>query len=384
MKDLSEIRVEIDAVDRQIVALYEQRMKLAEEVAEYKINNGKPVLDVNREKEKLEALGSLAEGEFSRQAIVELYEQIMATSRKRQYQIMTEHGMTFDTGFTCHESFDYSKAKVCFQGVEGAYSQLALKKYFEDRVKEVFNVDTWREAMEAINNGRADYAVLPIENSSAGSIAENYDLLMEYDAVIIGEEVLPVNHALLGVKGAQLSDITSVYSHPQAIMQCDSYLRKSHPDWNALAIHNTAAAAKKVKEDGKLSQAAIGSSLNAEIYDLDILEKCIQDNKGNATRFIIVAKDKKFLSSSEKLSLAVEIPNVEGSLYKMLSHFIFNGLDLCHIESRPIKGVNWKYRFFIDVIGNLNDDSVKNALSGIKAESSDLIILGNYSQHTGV
>ncbi|MCF0129914.1 MAG: prephenate dehydratase, partial [Pseudobutyrivibrio sp.] len=302
----------------------------------------------------------------------------------RQYQIMTEHGMTFDTGFTCQESYDYSNAKVCFQGVEGAYSQMALNKYFKDKVKEIFNVDTWRDAMEAITSGRADYAVLPIENSTAGSIAENYDLLMEYEVAIVGEQILPVNHALLGVKGAHISDIMSVYSHPQAIMQCDSYLRTHHSDWNAVALRNTAMAAKKVKEDGDKTQAAIGSSLNAEIYGLDILEECIQDNKGNATRFIVVSRVKKFPASADKLSLAVDIPNVEGSLYRMLSHFIFNGLDLCHIESRPIKGVNWNYRFFIDVIGNLNDDSVKNALSGIKAESSDLIILGNYSQHTGV
>ena len=378
MKDLNDIRVEIDEVDKTITELYEKRMKLAEEVAEYKIANGKAVYDKKRELEKLDTLASYAHSEFTRQGIVERYEQIMATSRKRQYQIMAKAGMSVDTGFDFVEEFDYSEATVCFQGVEGAYSQQAMNNFFDKKMKDSFHVDTWRDAMEAIKSGKAQYAVLPIENSSAGSIAECYDLILEYEVSIIGEYILKVDHALLGVKGAKLSDIKSVYSHPQALMQCDGYLRNNHMDWDAIALHNTAVSAKKVHDDNDVTQAAIGSCLNASIYDLDILEEAIQDVKGNETRFLVVSKNKKYCSSAKKLSLCIEIPNEEGSLYKMLSHFIFNGLDLCHIESRPIKDVNWEYRFFIDVIGNLNDEAVKNALVGIDAEASRFRILGNY------
>lgn len=378
MKNLDEIRVEIDSVDKQILSLYEHRLELAEEVAEYKIANGKKVYDKTREVAKLDTLSSMASNDFNRQGIYELYEQIMSTSRKRQYQIMAAHGLLSDLDYTCIDSYDFSDKTVCFQGVEGAYSQLALKEFFGDVPKNTFNVPSWRAAMEAIKSGEADYAVLPIENSSAGSIDENYDLLMEYDMSIMGEQVLKINHALLGVIGSTISDINTVTSHPQALMQCDGYIHKKHKDWTTINSVNTAVAAKTVHDDNDIHKAAIGSSLNAEIYGLSILDEAIQDNSSNETRFIIVAPTKLYKSDATKVSICFEIPNEKGSLYHMLSHFIFNGLDLCQIESRPIPGKNWQYRFFIDFKGNLNEASVKNAILGLREESDKFRILGNY------
>ena len=378
MKDLKDIRVEIDAVDSEIVSLYEKRMALACEVAEYKISTGKPVFDKAREEEKLDKLSSMAEDDFIKQSIYELFSQIMATSRKKQYQILAKHGKRYDTSFKTIDSFDFSHSVVCFQGVEGAYSQLAMNEFFNESMAKAFHVDTWRDAMEAIKNKEADYAVLPIENSSAGSIAENYDLLTEYDVTIIGEQILKVDHALLGIKGAKISDIKTVYSHPQALMQCDGYIRSKHMDWDAKALHNTAVSAKKVHDDKDITQAAIGSKLNASIYDLDILEEQIQDIKTNETRFIIVSSKKEFLRDAKKLSLSIEIAHETGSLYRILSHFIFNGINLNRIESRPIKGINWQYRFFIDLDGNLLDEAVQNALVGLETECLGVKILGNY------
>lgn len=378
MKDLKDIRIEIDDVDKQILALFEKRMGLACDVAEYKISVGKKVYDKQREDEKLEALSSLATDDFSKQSVYELYSQIMSISRKKQYQILAKHGQSVDMGYTPIDDFDFSKSVVCFQGVEGAYSQIAMNEFFSDSIQKSFHVDTWRSAMEAIKDGSADYAVLPIENSSAGSVAENYDLLSEYDVSIIGEQILKVDHALLGLKGAKIEDIKTVYSHPQAIMQCDGYIRAEHMDWNVEALHNTAVSAMKVRNDSDISQAAIGSKLNAEIYDLEILEEGIQDIKTNETRFIIVTKEKVFKKDAKKISLCLEIEHEAGSLYKILSHFIFNGLNLSCIESRPIKDVNWQYRFFIDLEGNLLDDSVKNALVGLNEECALVRILGNY------
>ena len=378
MRDLGDIRVEIDQVDKEILNLFNKRMELACQVAEYKIATGKKVYDKEREDAKLEKLSSYVDDDFSEQAVKELYTQIMSISRKKQFAILQERGVSFDTGFTQVDEFDFSDAIVCFQGVQGAYSQLAMLAFFDDEMKDSFHVDLWRDAMEAISTGKADYAVLPIENSLAGSIEENFDLLSEYNVAIIGEQILKVDHALLGVKGATINDIKTVYSHPKAIAQCENYIRKYHIDWDVKNLRNTAMSAQKIQDDGDKTQAAIGSKYNAVLYNLDILEESIQDDKNNETRFIIVSKDKKYKKSADKISLCLEISHEPGSLYRILSNLIFNGINMNRIESRPIKGVNWQYRFFIDIDGNLNDEAVRNALTGLKEECVSIRVLGNY------
>ena len=377
MRDLLELRDEIDQIDSQIVDLYERRMAISEEVAEYKIAVGKKVFDKQREVSKLETLSRKGTTPFLKHGIRELFEQIMSMSRKRQYQLLTEHGQTEKTDFKEVDHLNYKNAKIVFQGTEGAYSQLALNEYFGENA-DSYHVDTWRDAMEAIQNGEADYAVFPIENSSAGIVAENYDLLMEYDVTIVGEQIIKIDHALLGVPGARIEDITEVYSHPQALMQCAEYLDK-HPKMERKALKNTAVAAQKVKTDGLCSQAAIAGVHNANIYGLTVLDECIQDNKENETRFIVVAKEKTYLKTADKVSLCFALPDDEaGALYRIMSHFIFNGINLTRIESRPSKGGTWGYQFFIDFVGNLKQESVVNALRGLKEETSSFKILGNY------
>lgn len=387
MRDLSELREEIDRIDREIVALYQERMKIAAQVAAYKIETGKKVLDREREASKLAVLTALGDSEFNRYGIRELFEQIMAMSRKRQYQLLTEHGISGKPYFTEVDRPDYAGAKIVFQGLEGAYSQLALKEYFGADANGR-HVETWRDAMEAIAKGEADYAVLPIENSSAGIVSENYDLMAEYEHCIVGEQVIRIDHALLGLPGAKLSDITDVYSHPQALMQCSGYL-ENRRDWEKHSVKNTAVAARKIKEDGKVGKAAIGSRLNAEIYGLQVLDERIQNNKTNATRFIIVTGKRIFAKGAGKISVCFEIPHESGSLYRTLSHFIYNGLNMNHIESRPAvcgsgteegetEKKNWEYRFFVDFDGNLNDAAVQNALRGLSEETVRFKILGNY------
>ena len=377
MKDLLEIRKEIDEIDSQMIALYKHRMELTTEVAEYKIANQKPVLDKQREEEKISSLTSLANDSFERQGIKELFELIMSTSRKKQYHLLNKSNHTFDLGFTSCKSYDFTDCKVVYQGVEGAYSGEAMQQFFGSAPAKSFCVDSWREAMEALKQNEADYAVLPIENSTAGAVTQNYDLLTEYDVAIIGEQEIPIHHCLLGVKGAKFSDIKKVYSHPQAIFQCDKFLTK-HNYITAEALQNTAMAAKKVKEEQDKSVAAIAGKINASIYDLDVIEEGIQDEKNNVTRFIVVSNRKNYLESANKISISFEIPHEEGSLYHILSHFIFNGLNMTKIESRPIKDKQWEYRFFIDFSGNLKDDAVINAMIGLKEETSSLKILGNY------
>ena len=376
MKDLLELRKDIDRIDHEIVRLYEERMGISKQVAEYKIANGKPVFDKQREVEKLEDLSSLGSSEFNSKGIRELFDQIMTISRKKQYQLLTESGLKEDVGFVQKDMPDFSSARIVFQGVEGAYSQQAMKEFFGADCNG-HPVATWKDAMEAIKNQEADFAVLPIENSSAGIVSENYDLLVEYDNYIVGDQIIKIDHSLLGLDEASLEDISCVYSHPQALMQCSDFLEE-HGNWEKLSFSNTAMAAKKVKDEGLKNQAAIAGSITADIYGLKVLEKAIQNNKNNCTRFIIVTGKKVYTKEASRISICFEIPHESGSLYHMLSHFIYNNLNMTNIQSRPIQNRNWEYRFFIDFEGRFEDTAVQNALRGLREETTSLRILGTY------
>lgn len=376
MLDLKEVRGRIDEVDREIVELFQKRLKICNEVAEFKIANGKKVLDKNREQQKLEALGSLAQSEFERHGITELFTQIMAISRKLQYRLTAERGLAEKLPFTCVNEIEKKGSTVVFQGVEGAYSQAAMQSFFGEDQKS-FHVPSFEAAMKAVADGEADYAVLPIENSSAGQVGDVYDLLMKYDNTIVGEVYLPVSHCLLGLPGVSISDIHTVYSHPQGLMQCQEFLN-SHSDWQQIGQANTAMAAKRVVEEQDKGKAAIASSLAAKLYGLTVLAEQVNDNKSNTTRFIVVSSKKQYLTEAGKISICFEIAHESGSLYTTLSHIIYNNLNMTKIESRPIPNKPFEYRFFVDFEGNLSDAAVQNALNGIREEATTLKILGNY------
>ncbi|MDE7223388.1 MAG: prephenate dehydratase [Acetatifactor sp.] len=373
--DLLELRDQIDAIDRQIVSLYEQRMEICSQVAQYKIETGKKVFDRQREMEKLAKVKSLTHNEFNSHGVEELFEQIMSMSRKLQYQLLAQHGSLGKLPFIGVDELETRKARVVFQGAEGAYSQAAMIQYFGEQIQS-FHVDTFRDAMSAIDEGSADFAVLPIENSTAGIVSEIYDLLVEFENYIVGEQIMQINHCLLGVPGAELADIRTVYSHPQSLMQSSRYL--SRHDWRQISMQNNAFAAKKVADEQDKSQAAIASEYAAEVYGLKVLQQGVNQEEDNSTRFIIVTNQKIFRKDAGKVSICFELPHQSGSLYHMLSHFIYNNLNMCKIESRPIEDRNWEYRFFIDFEGNLADGAVKNALRGLRDEARNMKILGNY------
>ena len=374
--DLQHLRDQLDDIDEQIVHLYEKRMDICREVAEYKIENGKQVLDKEREKSKLQTLKAMASNDFYRHGVEELFEQIMSMSRKLQYQLLSKRGVIGRLPFMEVDSLKQASARVVFQGVEGANSEAAMRAYFGDQVNS-FHVESFRDAMEAIEEGMADFAVLPIENSSAGIVSSIYDLLVEFENYIVGEQVMKIENCLMSVKGAKLSDIRTVYSHPQALMQSAKYLEE-HREWQQISMLNTAEAARMVAREQDPSKAAIANSLAAKLYDLEILEPEMCSNAANSTRFIIVTNQKIYRKDAGKISICFEIPHESGSLYHAMSHFIYNGLNMCKIESRPIEGRNWEYRFFLDFEGNLNDSAVKNALRGLRDETRNMRILGNY------
>ena len=376
--DLSTLRNEIDRIDSQLVQLYEQRMEICSQVAEYKIENGKKVFDKTREEEKLARVRSLTHNDFNSQGVTELFEQIMAMSRKLQYQMLESHGRTSRLPFIPVENLDTKKARVVFQGAEGAYSQAAMMRFFGERIDSI-HVDSFRDAMSAIEEGSAEFAVLPIENSTAGIVSEIYDLLVEFENYIVGEQIIRCEHCLLGLENAEISDIRTVYSHQQGLSQCKSFLQE-HRDWKQIPLENTAMAAKKVAEDGDVTQASVSSAFAAKCFGLKVLKENIYSNKANSTRFIIVTNQRIYQKDAKKISICFETPHTSGSLYNILSHFIYNNLNMFGIQSRPIPGQNWKYRFFVDFEGNLEDPAVKNALRGLEAEAIGVRVLGNYGQ----
>lgn len=374
--DLLELRGKLDGIDEQIVKLYEERMEICSQVADYKIKTGKKVLDREREEEKLRKVCALTHNELNAHGVQELFEQIMSASRKLQYSKLAEQGAGGKLPFIGVDKLDTESARVVFQGAEGAYSQMAMLQYFGSSVNS-FHVDTFRDAMGAIEEGSADYAVLPIENSTAGIVNEIYDLLVEYENYIVGEQIIKIEHCLMGLPGSDMAQIKTVYSHPQSLMQSARYLN-AHDNWRQISMQNNAFAARKVSEDKDFSQAAIASEQAAKIYGLDILERGVNQSDTNSTRFIIVTNQKIFLKDAGKVSLCLEVAHESGSLYHMLSHIIYNNLNMTKIESRPIEGRNWEYRFFIDFEGNLADTAVKNALRGLREEARMMKILGNY------
>lgn len=376
MESLQELRGQLDEIDAQIVDLYQKRMDVCSKVGEYKVAAGRKVFDKQREKEKLASVTENVTNEFYKKGLTELYEQLMSMSRKLQYQLLTKRGAMGRLPFIGVDKLDMEEARIVFQGTEGAYSQAAMKKYFGNEVQG-FRVETFRDAMEAIEEGYADFAVLPIENSSAGVVNEVYDLLMEFENYIVGEVFLPINHTLAALPGTKLSDIERVYSHPQALMQSAKFL-DDHREWQQISVTNTAIAAKKVLEDHDCKKAAICSAYAAELYGLEVLQEKINHNSNNATRFIVVTNQKIFLKDATKISICFEGAHESGSLYHLLSHFIYNDLNMIKIESRPIEGRNWEYCFFVDFEGNMADGAVKNAIRGLREEARSLKILGNY------
>lgn len=374
--DLHDLRKEIDDIDNQITALFEKRMTVAEQVAKFKIEHKKPIFDHIRELEKLKSVSKKAHNSFNRCGIQELYQQIMSISRKRQYQLLQEQDTSQKNLFTSVDKLEKENVTVVFQGVEGAYSHAAMCHFFGNQIQS-YHVDTWKDAMEEIKHGRALYAVLPIENSTAGIVQDNYDLLTSYDHVIVGEQIIPCQHVLAGVPGSTLSDIRHVYSHPQALMQCKEFL-DSKESWCTHDFSNTAAAAKKVALEKDKTQAAIASPYAAKYFGLSVLKEKIFSNPENSTRFIVITKNKIYQKNASKISVSYELPHESGSLYNSLSHFIYNGLNMTKIESRPITNRNWEYRFFVDFEGNLGDSAVKNALCGLNFEVQNLRVHGNY------
>ena len=374
MIDLQEIRSKIDEVDHKLLELFESRMKLSMEVADYKRSVGKPIYDKEREDEKLSSLRELTKNEFNKKAVEDLFTQIMSISRRLQYSLMdSQEILGF---FPVNQIETKNDTKVAFFGEKGSYTEQAMIEFFQADFIDI-PMATFQEVMQAIKDSKVEYGVLPIENSSTGTLSDIFDLLAEYDNYIIGEHVVKIEHALLGLPDSKIEDIKEIYSHKQPLLQCSKFL-KNHDHIKTIESGSTATCAKRILEVGDKTKAAIASKRAGEYYGLKVLQELIHDDEHNSTRFIIISNKRIYNKEAERTSISFALPHKSGTLYHMLSHFIYNNINMTRIESRPMAGKAFKYRFFVDIEGNLDHPAVKNALSCIKEEAIEFKILGSY------
>ena len=376
MRELTKIRQEIDKIDNQLVELFSKRMQCATEVAEYKRGTGKAIYDPVREQEKLEVLTKGEENPFMRKVTEEIFQHLMSVSRRYQYSILSQEDHYIQENFEEVDQLEIDDdTKVVYQGIPGAYQEQAMVKYFGEGVKN-FSVPEFKDVVKTLDAGEADYGVLPIENTSAGTVSGIYDMILDYDICVVGEETVECHHVLAALPESDMDQIKKVYSHQQGLMQCKKFLDQT--PWDQVKVANTAISAKKVADDNDLTKAAICSERAAKIYGLKILKREVNYEGNNTTRFVIMSKKKQYRKDAGKVSISFNTPHESGSLYSILMHFMFNDVNMCNIESRPLPGRQWEYGFYVDVIGNLNDPAIRNALAGIREETRDFKILGNF------
>lgn len=374
MKDLIQCRKEIDEIDAKMTALFEERMQIAAEVAEYKRASGKKVFDKQREDEKLDAVEQMASNAFFGRGLRELFSQIMSLSRKYQYTMLADKGQS---GFIQVAVLECGgKDTVAFFGEPGSYTEQALMRALGEECERK-SCPTFSSVVEAVETGIAKYGVVPIENTTTGDISDLYDLMAEHAVYPVAEQVIKIEHVLAAPEGATEEGIKEVFSHPQALLQCSGYFEE-RPELLQRACSSTSGCALEVAKSKDVTKAAIASEIAANRYGLTVLRRGLNNQNINSTRFLVLSKEKLFTEEADKVSVCFELAHESGSLYRILSHLIYNNLNMTKIESRPILGKQFEYRFFVDFDGNLSEPAVQNALTGIREEASRLKVLGCY------
>ncbi len=370
MEDLKALRAQINEIDEALVDLFKKRMEIVYRVARYKIDNSMEVLDRSREEQIINKYLNNIEDANSKAEIHEFLEDLLSISRKAQLKLIRNSAEENNI------KNEVLEGKVGYQGVPASFSHQAVTEYFGENA-ETSHFTSFKEVFQALQNKNIKYGVLPIENSSTGGISEVYDLLGEYGCYIVGEKCIKVEHNLLGIKGADISDIKEVYSHTQGFLQCKGYF-DNHPDWRLIPYFNTAKSAEYVSQENIKSKACVASKKAAEMYNLNIIKENINYNSNNYTRFIIIGKETNLSKQCDKISVAITMPHKSGALYSILKHFTDKNLNMLKIESRPIADKSWEYSFYIDFHGSIMDENTSNVLKYIKKESLDYKFLGNY------
>ena len=377
--DLNDYRKEIDRIDDQLIALFAQRMETAEKIAEYKKANGLRVLDARREREKMREILDKTPADL-REYVSSLYSLIFELSRSRQSCLLGTKG---DLPAKIAEAIEKTPqlfpedAAVACQGVEGSYAARACDRLFALPSKMYFS--NFESVFNAVESGLCRYGVLPIENSSAGSVTEVYDLMVRHKFYIVKSIKLHISHALLAKPGVKLEDVKEVVSHTQALQQCSNFL-KANPNIKVTIFENTATAAKYVAESGRTDLAALSSTDCAKLYGLHVLQDGVQNNENNYTRFICIAKNMEIYAGSNRISLMLSLDHRPGSLHEMIGKFACRGINLCKLESRPIPGKDFEFRFYFDLDGSVFSPETMTVLKDIEQAAESLSFLGCYSE----
>ena len=381
MAELPELRQEIDRIDRQIFELFNERAKVSEGVAAYKREHGMRVFDPTRERAKVAAATQAVPADLATYAQV-LMELLMEASRARQHELLGDASDSAELARITAarertpELFPRT-AHVACQGVEGAYSQIAAEKIF--RHPTISYCPTFDGVFRTVAQGLADYGVLPLENSTAGSVNQMFDLMMEYSFSIVRTTRVKVSHNLLANHGARLSDVREIYSHEQAINQCAEFL-SGLPDVRVHVCENTAVAAKRVAESGRTDVAALSSLSCADLYDLEVLSSNVQDRDNNYTRFACISRRLEIYPGADRTSLMIVLPHEPGALYKLLAKFYALDINILKLESRPIPERDFEFMFYFDVecpAAALELSSLVSSLGGLCQEFR---YLGSYAE----
>lgn len=383
-KELSieELRRQIDGVDSKLVELFTRRMEIAAQVALYKRGHGLQVADSARERDLLLRVSQQA-GEGLADYTKVLYSTLFSLSRSYQEKLLAGESPLCKQILNAVEATDRlfpQSAAVACQGIEGAYSQMAAEKLFElPQIKYYSDFDS---VFNAIDAGECRYGVLPLENSTAGSVAKIYDLMLSRSFYIVRSLRMKIDHNLLARPGIKLENIREVFSHEQAIHQCAAFLRE-HPQIKVTACANTAVAAKTAAQSERDDIAALSSKACAQLYGLCNLAPCVQDSANNYTRFICISRRLEIYPGADKSTVMAVAPNRPGALYTLLSRFFAHGINLTKLESRPLPDRDFEFMFYFDLDTPVYSEKLPSIVAELERQSEEFRYLGSYSEQLG-
>ena len=377
--ELKELRQEIDKIDDSLVELFRARMEVAAKIADCKKEEGIPILVPAREREKLQDVAQKAGPEMANYTRV-LYSMLFELSRSYQSKRSGSVSPLYDAITRSIEQtpklFPQAPMVAC-QGVEGAYSQIACEKIFKNPF--IFYFKNFEAVFNAIDQGMCQYGILPIENSTAGSVKKVYDLMIQHNFSIVRTFRLKVDHNLLVNPGTSLSDIKEIYSHEQAISQCGDFLQ-SLTGVNVIPVGNTALAAEMVAQSGRKDVAALSSRACAELYGLDCLASSVQDKGNNRTRFICISKNLEIYPGSDKTSIMMILNHKPGALYKVLARLYTLGINVTKLESRPIPDREFEFMFYFDLETSIYSEEFVQLMCELDELCEEFKYLGSYTE----
>ena len=378
-ENLEELRREIDGIDQKMVELFKRRMEVVTQVAAYKKERGLPILDASRERALLGKVGQAAGDELA-DYIQSVYRTLLAASRSYETGKLGQESQVYQGIRAALKETDPlfpQRPTVACQGIEGAYSQLACDRLF--KAPTILYFQTFDHVFKAVESGMCQYGILPIENSTAGSVNAVYDLMIRHNFHIVRSARLKVSHNLLAKPGTKLEDIRDIYSHEQAISQCAGFLA----GLKNVAVHvveNTAVAARMVAQSDRSDVAALSSRFCAEQYDLEIVQDNVQDQDNNYTRFICISKKPEIYPGADRTSLMMTLPHKPGTLYNVLAKFYALNINLQKLESRPLPSREFEFMFYFDVEASVYAPEMEKLFRDLEAESEQLRYLGTYHE----